>query len=139
MTELSHPWLRGAGVILAATIVFLLDIDDPRTLHQLWLPLCLAGAAYLITQSAMAVAIAAFALAAAHSNPEAGSWIHAKAYPGIALISLVVIFGIAWQRFRVRIKATHEARWAARRASQAGDDRSDQSRVEAEDRPQNKP
>jgi hypothetical protein len=139
MNELSHPWLRGAGVILAGTIVFLLDIDDPRTLHQLWLPLCLAGAAYLITQSAMAVAIAAFALAAAHSNPEASSWIHAKAYPGIALISLVVIFGIAWQRFRVRIQATHEARWAARRASQNEEDHPAQIQLEAEDHPQNKP
>ncbi|MCR9260129.1 MAG: hypothetical protein NXH95_10425 [Pseudomonadaceae bacterium] len=119
MNELSHPWLRIGGVALAAAIVFLLNINDPSPLHQLWLPLSLAVAAYLITQSAMAVAIAAFALATAHSDPEAASWIPSRAYPGIALISLVVGFGIAWNRFRLHIAATHEARWAARRQAEA--------------------
>ena len=119
MNELTHPWLRIGGVALAAAIVFFLNIEDPRPLHQLWLPLSLAGAAYLITQSAMAVAIAAFALAAAHSDPGAASWIPSRAYPAVALISLVVMFGIAWNRFRLHIAATHEARWAERRQAQA--------------------
>ncbi|XOV84153.1 MAG: hypothetical protein ACFHXK_03335 [bacterium] len=119
MNELTHPWLRIGGVALAAAIVFLLNIEDPRPLHQLWLPLCLAGAAYLITQSAMAVAIAAFALATAHSDPDAASWIPSIAYPAVALISMIIIFGIAWHRFRRHIAATHEARWAARREAQA--------------------
>ena len=115
--ELSHPWLRVSGVVLAAAGVFLLDINNPSATHQLWLPLALAVAAYLMTQSLMAVAFASFALASAHTNFDDLSWIPARGYPAIALLSLGVCLFIGTLRFRRRIAETHDARWAARNAA----------------------
>ena len=115
--QLSHPWLRVSGVVLAGAGVFILDINNPSATHQLWLPLVLAVAAYLMTQSLMAVAFASFALASAHTSFNDLSWIPARGYPAIALLSLGVCLIIGTQRFRRRIAETHDARWAARNAA----------------------
>lgn len=125
MAELDHPWQRVSGIVLAAVIVFVLDTTDASQLHRLWLPLALALAAYLMTRSLMAVAFATCALAAINTELEAADWIAARAYPGIALLSLLLCGGIVTQRFRQRIVDTHEARWAQRRqANKSSTDRS---------------
>ena len=115
MNELSHPWSRAAGVVLTAAVVFVLDTQSASVLHALILPLLLALAAWLMTRSAMAVAFATFTLAAISTRLDAPSWIPSIAYPGIALVALAACLFIIAQRFRERIAATHEERWAQRR------------------------
>ena len=117
MTPLSHPWLRVAGVGLAAAVVFVLDTQSESALHGLWLPLLLVLAAYMMTQAPMAVAFATFAMALAHSDFVADGWIQSRAYPLLAAAGLGVCGYIGWQRFRQRIAATHDARWAGRTRS----------------------
>ena len=114
MNELSHPWSRLSGVLLAAVIVFVLDTTVKSAWHQLWLPLALAVAAYLMTRTAMAVAFAAFALAATNTDLEANHWIASLAYPSISVASLAICTWIGVSRFRRHISATHDARWAER-------------------------
>ena len=119
MTALSHPWLRVAGVLLAAWAVFVLDTESDSAWHALWLPLILVLAAYLMTQAPMAVAFATLTLAVIHSDFGAAGWIESRAYPLLALLSLSACAIIGWQRFRQRIAATHAERWAERRPAQA--------------------
>jgi hypothetical protein len=102
------------GVVLAAVIVFFIDTAIPSAWHQLWLPLGLTVAALLMTRAAMAVAFAACALSAANTDFDANNWIVSVAYPGIAIASLSICCVIGIKRFKQRIAATHEARWAAR-------------------------
>lgn len=118
VNELSHPWSRLSGVVLAAVIVFVLDTTVKSAWHQLWLPLGLAAAAYLMTRTPMAVAFAVFALAAANTDLAVNHWIPSIAYPGISAASLAVCGWIGINRFRRHIAATHDARWAER--GQAG-------------------
>ena len=115
MTPLSHPGWRIAGLVLAAGIIFLLDTQSPTALHQLWLPLALAGAAFMMTQALMAVAFACLVLATINTDLSVQHWIPSVAYPAIAVISGAVCVVIVTRRFRQRIAETHEARWAHRR------------------------
>ena len=126
MQQLSHPLLRTTGVALAAVIVFFLDVSSDNVVHQLWLPLALALAAYLMTQALMAVAIATFALATAHSDLASTDWIVAQAYPGIAATSLLVCCAIGVRRFKNHIEATHDARWAHRNTPKGAADDNEQ-------------
>jgi membrane protein implicated in regulation of membrane protease activity len=116
---LSHPWSRGAGVLLTALVVFFWESRSPAPLHSLILPLLLAGAAWLMTRSVMAVAFATFTLAAINTELAADHWIPSLAYPTIAFSALLICVRILAQRFRERIAATHEQRWAQRRRRQA--------------------
>ena len=122
MNGLSHPWSRAAGVVVAAVIVFYLDTQSVSALHRLVLPLGLAVAAWLMTRSLMAVAFATFTMAAISTRWSAASWIPSVAYPSIAAIALVVCFVIISRRFRERIAATHEQRWAQRRERQQAEE-----------------
>lgn len=116
MNDLSHPWSRSVGVVIGAVIVFFLDTQSVSALHRLVLPLGLAVAAWLMTRSLMAVAFATFTMAAISTRWSAASWIPSIAYPGIAAIALMICVALIGQRFRERIAATHEQRWAQRRA-----------------------
>ena len=117
MNELSHPAMRIAGVILAAAIIFVLDLSNATALHQLWLPLGLALAAYAMTQSLMAVAFASCTLSLIHLDL-AASWPRSWGYATVAAVSAVTMMVIMGQRFRERIKETHAARWAHRQHQQ---------------------
>jgi CBS-domain-containing membrane protein len=132
MSELSHPWSRTAGLLLAALAVFLLDSQSSSWLHALVLPLVLAFAAWLMTRSAMAVAFATFALAAINTDLAATSWIPRIAYPVIATAALAVCLGIVTQRFRERIAATHEQRWAQRQQRVSEDTKQHQENTRVE-------
>ena len=57
-------------------------------------------------------------MAAISTQWSAPSWIPSIAYPTIAAIALVLCVAIIARRFRERIEATHEERWARRRARQ---------------------
>lgn len=114
MSGLSHPWSRVVGVLIAGAVMFLLDNTKPDPLHQLWLPLILALAAFLITRALVAVGFAAFALAALSMNIGAQNWVEAIAYPAVAALSLVLCIAAGIKRFRQRIELTHDARWQAR-------------------------
>ena len=98
--------------------VFMIDLNQINPLHQLWLPLMLAAGAYLMTQSIMAVAIACGTLAFTHINSASPFWVESIAYPSIVFVCLTVIAMTLIQRFRKRIKATHDERWARRQERQ---------------------
>ena len=109
---------RLAGVVLTLGSVFMIDLNQINPLHQLWLPLMLAAGAYLMTQSIMAVAIACGTLAFTHINSASPFWVESIAYPSIVFVCLTVIAMTLIQRFRKRIKATHDERWARRKERQ---------------------
>ena len=121
MSELTHPWSRISGLLLGAMAIFLLDSQSSNWLHALFIPLVLAFAAWLMTRSVMAVAFATMALAAINADLAATSWIPRIAYPAIAIGALAVCLGILTQRFRERIAATHDQRWAQRQQRLRGD------------------
>ena len=106
---------RFIGVALTLGSIFIIDLNQMTPVHQLWLPLLLAAGAYFMTQSLMAVAIACGTLAYIHINSASPFWVESTAYPLIVLLSVAVIMVTLIGRFRQRIAATHEARWARRR------------------------
>ena len=112
MTALNERFI---GVALTLGSVFIIDLNQMTPMHQLWLPLLLATGAYFMTQSLMAVAIACGTLAYIHINSASPFWVESTAYPIIVLLSVAVIMVTLIGRFRQRIAATHEARWAQRR------------------------
>ncbi len=111
---INHLSLRMAGVVLILAVLFILDLNQNDATNQLWLPLLLAAGAYLMTLSSMAVAIAIGTLAILHADLGSGFWVSASAYPLLVLISGSYIGWVLLQRFRQRIKDTHEERWAHR-------------------------
>jgi predicted membrane protein len=106
---------RCIGVALTLGSILIIDLHQMTPVHQLWLPLLLAAGAYFMTQSLMAVAIACGTLAYIHINSASPFWVESTAYPIIVLVSVAVIAMTLIGRFRQRIAATHEARWAQRR------------------------
>ena len=112
---INHLSLRLAGVALILAVLFVLDLSQNDPTNQLWLPLLLAAGAFLMTLSGMAVAIAVGTLAILHMDLDSTFWVTASAYPLLVAGSGVFIGWILLQRFRQRIKDTHEERWANRR------------------------
>ena len=108
---------RLVGIALTLVGIFVIDLNQMTALHQLWLPLLLALGAYLMSQSLMAIAIACGTLAYIHINSASPFWVESTAYPVIVILSVAIIGSTLIQRFRRRIAATHQARWAARNAS----------------------
>jgi hypothetical protein len=119
MTNL--PW-RIAGVLLLALCVVAYEPTATTLQHRLLLPLGMAFAAWLMVQNLAAVAFGTFLLAAIHGDPGARDPIDGIAYPVVAAIAGLLLLGILTQRFRARIRATHEARWRNRRQGPAGGD-----------------
>lgn len=115
---MNHMSLRIAGVVLILAVLFVLDLTVDNATNQLWLPMLLAAGAYLMTLSLMAVAIAVGTLAILHMDLQALFWVQATAYPILVAISAVIIGWTLLQRFRQRIKDTHDERWANRRPEQ---------------------
>ena len=105
---------RGIGVILMGAILFTLDIAQETVWHALILPVLLGIAAYLITQSLMAVALAVATLAFANADLDAEFWVTRWAYPGIAIVAAAVCVCLAAARFIARVRDTRAARWAHR-------------------------
>ena len=112
---INHLSLRMAGVVLIVAVLFVLDLNQDDATNQLWLPLLLAAGAFLMTLSAMAVAIAVGTLAILHMDLDSTFWVTASAYPLLVAVSGLFITGVLLQRFRQRIKDTHDERWANRR------------------------
>tara|TARA_B100001564_G_C20462839_1_gene588848 strand:- start:37 stop:405 length:369 start_codon:yes stop_codon:yes gene_type:complete len=112
--SLQHLSLRMAGVVVTLAVLFVIDLTVDDVVNQLWLPLLLAAGAYLMTLSLMAVAIAVGSLALLHADLAAAFWVPANAYPMLVAVSALIIGWILIQRFRQRIKDTHEERWANR-------------------------
>ena len=112
--SLQHLSLRMAGVVVTLAVLFVIDLTVDDVVNQLWLPLLLAAGAYLMTLSVMAVAIAVGTLALLHTDLAAAFWVPAIAYPMLVAASALIIGWILLQRFRQRIKDTHEERWANR-------------------------
>jgi uncharacterized membrane protein len=103
-----------AGVVVTLAVLFVIDLTVDDVVNQLWLPLLLAAGAYLMTLSLMAVAIAVGSLALLHADLATAFWVPATAYPMLVAVSALIIGWILIQRFRQRIKDTHEERWANR-------------------------
>ena len=113
-TPLNKLSLRLAGVVIILAVLFVIDLNIDDAVNQLWLPLLLAAGAYLMTLSLMAVAITAATLAFLHMELSATFWVPAVAYPALLTICSFYIAWVLLQRFRQRIKDTHEERWANR-------------------------
>ena len=113
-TSLNNLSLRLAGVVVILAVLFVIDLNVDDAVNQLWLPLLLAAGAYLITLSLMAVAITAATLAFLHMELGATFWVSALAYPTLLAVCSAYIGWVLLQRFRQRIKDTHEERWASR-------------------------
>ena len=113
-TSLNNLSLRLAGVVVILTVLFVIDLNIDDAVNQLGLPLLLAAGAYLMTLSLMAVAITAATLAFLHMELGATFWVPALAYPALLAVCSAYIGWVLLQRFRQRIKDTHEARWASR-------------------------
>lgn len=113
-TSLNNLSLRLAGVVVILAVLFVIDLNIDDAVNQLGLPLLLAAGAYLMTLSLMAVAITAATLAFLHMELGATFWVPALAYPALLAVCNVYIGWVLLQRFRQRIKDTHEARWASR-------------------------
>ena len=113
-TSLNNLSLRLAGVVVILAVLFVIDLNIDDAVNQLGLPLLLAAGAYLMTLSLMAVAITAATLAFLHMELGATFWVPALAYPALLAVCSVYIGWVLLQRFRQRIKDTHEARWASR-------------------------
>lgn len=111
---LNNLSLRLAGVVIILAVLFVIDLNIDDAVNQLWLPLLLAAGAYLMTLSLMAVAITAATLAFLHMELSATFWVPAIAYPALLIICGFHIAWVLLQRFRQRIKDTHEERWANR-------------------------
>ena len=108
------PW-RIAGVVLMGIAVMLFDPVSASPIHSLVVPLIMALAAWLMVQNAAAVLLGVTVLTAIHSDLQSADWVASRAYPALTLLSATGLGYIALQRFRARIEATREARWAARR------------------------
>ena len=113
-TSLNNVSLRLAGVVVILAVLFVIDLNVDDAVNQLWLPLLLAAGAYLMTLSLMAVAITAATLAFLHMELGATFWVPALAYPALLAVCSAYIGWVLLQRFRQRIKDTHEERWASR-------------------------
>ena len=113
-TSLNNLSLRLAGVVVILAVLFVIDLNVDDAVNQLWLPLLLAAGAYLMTLSLMAVAITAATLAFLHMELGATFWVPALAYPALLAACSAYIGWVLLQRFRQRIKDTHEERWASR-------------------------
>ena len=113
-TSLNNLSLRLAGVVVILAVLFVIDLNVDDAVNQLWLPLLLAAGAYLMTLSLMAVAITAATLAFLHMELGATFWVPALAYPALLAVCSAYIGWVLLQRFRQRIKDTHEERWAGR-------------------------
>lgn len=107
------PW-RLAGLLLLGLLVILYQPESAAALQRLVIPIAMAGAAWLLVQNVAAVALSAGVLALIHSTPGSGDWISGIAYPVLAGLCAVVAGGVYLQRFRQRIRATHDARWQHR-------------------------
>ena len=113
-TSLNNLSLRLAGVVVILAVLFVIDLNVDDAVNQLGLPLLLAAGAYLMTLSLMAVAITAATLAFLHMELGATFWVPALAYPALLTVCSAYIGWVLLQRFRQRIKDTHEERWASR-------------------------
>ena len=113
-TSLNNLSLRLAGVVVILAVLFVIDLNVDDAVNQLGLPLLLAAGAYLMTLSLMAVAITAATLAFLHMELGSTFWVPALAYPALLAVCSAYIGWVLLQRFRQRIKDTHEERWASR-------------------------
>jgi predicted membrane protein len=113
-TSLNNLSLRLAGIVVILAVLFVIDLNIDDAVNQLGLPLLLAAGAYLMTLSLMAVAITAATLAFLHMELGATFWVPALAYPALLAVCSAYIGWVLLQRFRQRIKDTHEERWASR-------------------------
>jgi predicted membrane protein len=113
-TSLNNLSLRLAGVVVILAVLFVIDLNIDDAVNQLGLPLLLAAGAYLMTLSLVAVAITAATLAFLHMELGATFWVPALAYPALLAVCSAYIGWVLLQRFRQRIKDTHEERWASR-------------------------
>lgn len=125
------PWrLLGVAVVLLCVVVY--APERGGLLQRVGLPLVMGISAIFIVQNVLSVMLAGTLLAGIHSNwaavslrlaaqPDTAAWIDGIAYPVICLLCFAVAASILLQRFRARIRATHDARWQARRNPEGPD------------------
>ena len=122
----THPITR--AIALAALLAAMLTLNRdalPMIWHWL-LIVAVIFAGYALTGSIIAVSLAATLLAAIHSDLGAPDITSRIVYPAIAVLALLTTLLSVIQRWRARIQATHDARWATRskeRTASRGDPR----------------
>lgn len=113
--NLNRPLPRLLGL---ATVLVCLAFYDPAgesAVQRLLLPLLMAAGAWALVQNLAAVALTVAVLGVIHLDLSGGDWIDRVAWPLLTLAAVVAFLSILARRFRARIAATHEARWADRR------------------------
>ena len=107
--------LRVAGTVALIAALLIYDTTSDALWQSLLLPLIMAVGALALVQNLAAVAFGTVILALIHSNLDASSWVERLAYPLIAAAAGATLLAVGVTRFRRRITATREARWAARK------------------------
>ncbi len=113
--NLNRPVPRLIGLATVLVCLALYDPDGTTALQRLLLPLLMAAGAWALVQNLAAVALTVAVLGVIHLNLDGGDWIDRVAWPVLTLAATGVCLAILIRRFRARIAATHEARWADRR------------------------
>ncbi|MCP5181897.1 MAG: hypothetical protein H6993_10070 [Pseudomonadales bacterium] len=102
--------LRGIGLVLLLTCIFLIDGHSNSPLHRLWLPLVMAVGAALALHNVLAVALAILALTGIHADFGSPDWVVSVAYPCLAALAGLVVGVIVVQRFREHVRETRVVR-----------------------------
>ena len=105
--------LLGLATVLAGLAFF--DPDAGGALQRLGLPLLMAAGAWALVQNLAAVALAIAVLGVIHLDLSSGDWIDRIAWPILTLAAGLTFAWILLNRFRQRIRDTHEERWQSRR------------------------
>ncbi|MEM7078802.1 MAG: hypothetical protein AAF513_09260 [Pseudomonadota bacterium] len=113
MTLSPHRRITGVICLCAGLLVIPAYARFPQ-LSGVLIPLSLIAGAWLITGAGMAVAITT-ALLAGLASDRSGTWVSAGFYPALAISAGVLAVFLLARRFRQRIQATRDARWAPRR------------------------
>jgi hypothetical protein len=112
--------LRIAGTAALAVALLIYDTTSDALWQTLLLPLIMAVGALALVQNLTAVAFGTVILALIHSDLDASSWVERFAYPVVAATAGLTLLVIGITRFRRRIIATREARWAQRKREEPG-------------------
>ncbi len=109
------PRLIGLTIVLVCLAVY--DPAATSPMQRLVLPLMMAAGAWALVQNLAAVALAVAVLGAVHWDLATGDWIDRVAWPILTVFASLAFLWILLNRFRQRIRDTHEARWQGRRDS----------------------
>lgn len=115
--NLDRPVPRLIGLVVVLICLTVYDPIAGSALQRLLLPLLMAAGAWALVQNLAAVALAVAVLGVIHWDLSTGDWIDRIAWPLLTVLASLTFAWILRDRFRQRIRDTHEARWHSRKDS----------------------